>query len=269
LAKIINDKYYTPQPIVDLVIQKTKKIIGLKNITEFIEPSAGNGAFLDKLYETSIPTKAYDLYPERKDIIQQDFLKLDLEYKKGRCIIGNPPYGKGNYLSVKFYKKSILQCDYIVYILPISQLNNNMYMYEFDLIYSEDLRPQIYSGRKIHCCLNIYKRNKEGNNKKPNFDLEDLTLKGVATGKSRNDKVPKSYDFSICGFGSSIGKFCDYEGQYCQQIYFKINNKKHYEAIVNILKNTNWKSLYNMVSTPKLNHWMINKYLKEQITGLK
>ena len=146
MAKIEHDKYYTPQHIVDLVIQRTKEVIGLENISEFIEPSAGNGAFLDKLHILGKSVYAYDLYPEREDIIEQDYLKLDREYKEGVCIIGNPPYGKGNTLSVQFYKKSIKFSDYIIFILPISQLNNSRQMYEFDLIYSEDLNINSYSG---------------------------------------------------------------------------------------------------------------------------
>jgi len=67
--------------------------------------------------------------------IKQDFLTVKLEYKKGRCIIGNPPFGERNALSVKFYNKSVEIGDYISFILPISQWNNNMQMYKFDLIY--------------------------------------------------------------------------------------------------------------------------------------
>jgi hypothetical protein len=142
-------------------------------------------------------------------------------------------------------------------------------MYEFDMIYSEDLGKKQYSDRTVHCVLNIYKRNKKGLNNKPNFDLQEVELRGVATGKSRNYKIPEKYDFSICGFGSSIGKICDYDGQYCQQIYFTIHNKEFKNIILNLILDVNWKELYNMTATPKLKHWMINKYLKEQIPELK
>ena len=266
MAKIINDKYYTPLDLAEYVVNKTRQIIGKENISEYLEPSAGSGVFLDYL---PLETLAYDIEPEDKRVVKQDFLTLDLKYKKGRCIIGNPPYGKGNYSSVKFYKKSIYLGDYITFILPISQLDNNMYMYEFDMIYSEDLGKKLYSDRSVHCCLNIYKRNNEGFNKKPNYDLKNVSLRGVATGKSRNDKVPDKYDFSICGFGASTGKICDYEGQYCQQIYITINNKKYKNIIKKILLKVDWKKMYNMTATPTLKHWMINKYLKEQILELQ
>lgn len=268
MSKIKYDKYYTPVDLAKYCIDKTKEVIGEENITEYLEPSAGAGVFLD-LFDK--PYLAYDIEPEDNlnRITKQDYLLLELSYKRGRCIIGNPPYGKGNYTSVKFYKKSLELGDYIVFILPISQLNNNMYMYEFDMIHSEDLGKRLYSGRKVHCCLNIYKRNSNGYNLKPNYDLKDVSLRGVATGSSRNDKVPEQYDFSICGFGASIGKICDYEGQYCQQIYFAICNDKYKKLIKDLILNADWRSLYNMTATPKLKHWMINKYIKEQIPEIE
>lgn len=142
-------------------------------------------------------------------------------------------------------------------------------MYEFDLIHSEDLGKRLYSDIEIHCCFNIYKRNSKGFNDKPIYDLKDVALKTVNRGKSRNDKVPEKYDFSISGFGASMGKFCDYENQYCQQIYFTIHNDKYKSIIKNIILNANWKNICDSTSTPKLKHWIINKYIKEQIPEIK
>lgn len=42
--KIKNDKYYTPKDLAKYLINKTIEIIGTNNITDIIEPSAGNGA---------------------------------------------------------------------------------------------------------------------------------------------------------------------------------------------------------------------------------
>ena len=142
MSKIELDKYYTPDDLAKYCVEKTKEIVRDENITEYLEPSAGSGVFLKYLDK---PYLAYDIAPEGEGIIKQDYLTLDLEYKKGRCVIGNPPYGTKNNLSVKFYKKAVELGDYIAFILPISQLNNNQQMYEFDLIYSEDLGKQIYS----------------------------------------------------------------------------------------------------------------------------
>jgi hypothetical protein len=35
MAKIINDKYYTPPDLVKYIVEKTKEIIGEQNITEY------------------------------------------------------------------------------------------------------------------------------------------------------------------------------------------------------------------------------------------
>ena len=271
MSKIHLDKYYTPQSLADYCTKKTVEIIGIDNVTELVESSAGQGVFLNSFdkFLPNTPYKAYDIEPEDDRIVKQNYLELETEYKIGRVVGFNFPYGKGNYLAVQFYKKSLEFGDYICSILPISQLNNNMYMYEFDLIHSEDLKPQKYSNVKVHCCFNIYKRNINGYNSKPNYDLKDITLKGVSTGVSRNDKVPEIYDFSIFGFGASVGKFCDYESQYCQQIYFNINNYKHKDKITNLIKNVKWKELYSMTATPKLKHWQILKYLKQQIPEIQ
>ena len=88
MAKIINDKYYTPIDLAKYCIDKTYEIIGKENITEIIEPSAGNGSFSNQLN-----CIAYDIEPECDGIIKQDFLTTELEYNKGRLIIGNPPLG--------------------------------------------------------------------------------------------------------------------------------------------------------------------------------
>jgi hypothetical protein len=264
MAKINLDKYYTPTDLAEYCVKKTREVIGEENITEWLEPSAGAGVFLPYLDNNYL---AFDIEPEAENIEQKNYLELDLSYFKGRCVIGNPPYGKGNYTSVRFFKKAITQGDYVAFILPISQLNNNMYMYEFDMVYSEDLGKRKYSDRPVHCVLNIYKRNHNGHNKKPSYDLKDVELRGVAAGKSRNDKIPEKYDFSICGFGI-IGKVAEREGQYCHQIYVTINNDLYREQITKVIQNTEWLKLYGMTATPRLKHWMINKRLREQIPKL-
>ena len=92
IAKILNDKYYTSPELAEYCVRKTEEIIGKENITEYLEPSAGSGVFLDFLNK---PYLAYDIEPEdyKNRIVKADYLSLDLEYKKGRCVIGNPPFG--------------------------------------------------------------------------------------------------------------------------------------------------------------------------------
>ena len=126
VAKIELDKYYTSDELAKYCVKKTKEIIGEENISEWLEPSAGGGSFLNHL---PINTLAYDIAPEDNRITKQDYLTLDLEYKKGRCIIGNPPFGNRNNLIKKFYNKSIKIGDYVAFILPIKMFDNTASLY--------------------------------------------------------------------------------------------------------------------------------------------
>ena len=179
ISKIKNDKYYTPIPLANYCWNKTMEIIGEENISEIIEPSIGDGSFLH--YQKQTPHFAYDVEPECKsdftNIIKADYLKQDIKYLYGRLIIGNPPYGRCLNMAQKFFKKSIEIADYIAFILPVSQLNNTRSMYEFDLMYSEDLGIYTYTDRELHCCFNIYRRpNNDKLNSKPVAKLKDITI---------------------------------------------------------------------------------------------
>ena len=267
MAKIELDKYYTSPDLAEYIVNKTKEIIGEENITEYIEPSAGAGVFLKYLDK---PYLAYDIEPENNNIIKQDFLTLDLEYKKGRCIIGNPPFGRGNSLSMAFYKKAIKLCDYISFISPISQYQNNVQLYDFDLIYSEDLGKRNYSNKELHCCLNIYKRPSNGLNKKPNYKLKDLEIIEYRR-DGRDIKIPDNYDYAMGSFGAGcVGKQIERTGQYALECYFYIKNPTLKTDILNILKTTDWKDLSKGISgTYRLPQWKILKYIKEQIPEIE
>lgn len=266
IAKIKNDKYYTPKELAKYCIDKTYEIIGEENISEVIEPSAGNGSF-----SLQIPTLcwSYDIEPEHKSIIKQDFLTLDSQYLYGRLIIGNPPFGARGSLAVKFFKKALELGDYIAFILPISQYKNTQKMYEFDLIHSEDLGIKKYSGIDIHCCFNIYIRPVDGTHKTPpKYDLKDIEV--VEFRRGSKDVAPKEYDFGMCTWGDgSCGKQIDYQGQYAQEHYIVIKNPSFKEKIIKLCNETDWRHLYPSVSSAKLQTWKILKYIKEQIPELK
>lgn len=154
--KLELDKYYTPDNVAEYCFNKTIQIIGKKNITNIIESSAGNGIFLKYMEESNLPYIALDIQPENEDILEADFLSFNFNYGKGYLIGFNPPFGDLGCLMKAFYKKAIQLGDYISFILPITQLNNSNSLYEFDLIYSEDLGIIKFSNKDVHCCLNIY-----------------------------------------------------------------------------------------------------------------
>jgi len=270
MAKIENDKYYTSPELAQYCVDKAKEIIGEENIAEWLEPSGGNGVFLDYLPDG---TYSCDIEPEDNRIIKQDYLELDTEYKKDRCIIGNPPFGRSCNLAVQFYKMSIRLGDYIVFILPISQLNNTYKFYEFDLLFSEDLGKMKYSDKTIHCCLNIFKRNPSGNlNKKIPIKYKDVEIKiSEKTNSTRDRIITKekfNYDIRFCIWGS-VGVISKYEHEFAKEMCVKINNNNLRDKILDILTNVKWTEVYPMTATPNLLQWQVYKYLKEQIQELE
>ena len=262
--KLQNDKYYTPSDLARKLTVKALKLIHPKNITEIVEPSAGNGSF-SKHIKNCI---AYDIEPEAEGIIKQDYLKLKLPYKKGRLVIGNPPFGSGNTLSVKFFKKSCEIADYIAFIQPISQLNNNLQMYLFDLVYSEDLGVIKYSDRELHCCFNIYKRPEHGLNPKPSFVLKDITIREYRRGGKY--VIPEGYDYAICNWGNgSLGKRVEYVGQFAQEAYFYCHKKEFLQPMLDLLEFSTIREFVKSISMKRISVMRLYKYLKDNIEGIE
>lgn len=262
MSKIQNDKYYTSVELSKYCINKTFEIIGKENITDIIEPSAGNGSFSNQ-----IDCTAYDIEPEQENIIQQDYLQLKIDYKEGRLIIGNPPYGSQMHVVIKFFKKSIELGDYISFILPISQLDNIVSLYEFDLIYSEDLGLQEYSDRKVYCCLNIFKRPKILN-KKPKFQMEDISI--VRDAKKNYNDI-QNYDLRMVYWGSGCaGRILSKDDKrYAGEYKITIHNEKYKDQIIEVLSSTDWKKEIKTVAMLKIKQYHIYNLLKREIPEIK
>ncbi|MBU4689963.1 hypothetical protein KQ873_02855 [Mycoplasma zalophidermidis] len=114
------DQFYTNPLVCDNLVKIIKKTIPLQFKKNILEPSAGTGNFIDSLksigYKGNI--LAYDIEPKYKNIIKQDYLKLNIPYDKNRLIIGNPPFGRRGKLALDFLNKGLEESDYVCYILP-------------------------------------------------------------------------------------------------------------------------------------------------------
>ena len=265
MAKIEHDKYYTSKELARYCMEKTKEVLGEGVVKEIIEPSAGAGSFSLQIKNCI----AYDLVPEHPSIIKQDFLELDIPYKEGRLFIGNPPFGKSNTLSVQFFKKCVKLGDYIAFLLPISQLNNNSQMYDFDLIHSEDVGEHYYSGVLLRLCFNIYRRPLNGQlNKKEKIILKDVTIYDYRR-DGRPLNIPKGYDYAMGVFGGGcIGKELKEEGQFSSEFYIYIHKNK--ETILKFIKEFDWKSYCKGTSnTYRLSQEKFFKVLIANIEGIE
>lgn len=267
MSKIENDKYYTPITLANYCWDKVLKIIGEENISEIIEPSCGDGAFYH--HTTHVPHFGYDIEPQCnfRNVVKADYLTQDIKYLWGRLVIGNPPYGRCMNMAQKFYKKSVEIADFIAFILPISQLNNTRSMYEFDLIYSEDLGIQHYSDRDLHCCFNIYKRPESGElNKRPTAKLKDITIYRQDCREYEN----KPYDIRICYWGDGTAGKVLKDGEYYSAEYkIKIHNEELKPEIIKVLVTFDWKAYLNCIAMRKIQQFHIVDILKQNVPGIK
>ena len=266
--KLDFDQYYTPYDTMKYCVDKSLEIIQKDYcISEFLEPSAGEGVFSDYLCENGFEVIAMDLFPKNERILQQDYLTCDLGYKKGRFIIGNPPYGSRLNLAQKFYKKSIELGDYISFILPISQLNNDIFLYEFDLIHSEDLGKIVFSdNKKVHCCLNIYTRPTKGLNERPSKSLKDVT---IIRQDSKNYKDINE-DIRMCYWGDgSAGKILSEGEHYSGEYKIVINNNELKDDIIKLFNTVDWRKELDSTAMCRIKQYHIIKILKKYIPNIK
>lgn len=262
--RIEHDKYYTPIDLANHCFSKTIEIIGLDNISEIIEPSCGNGSFYHYLI---LPDIGYDIQPEcdYSGVIQTDYLLVDVPYKPNRLIIGNPPFGENLKLARDFYKKSCAISDYIAFILPISQLNNSESLFEFDLIYSEDLGKYIYTDRELHCCFNIYSRPKDGViNIKTKNSLNSIKI--IRQDNSNYDECP--YDVRMCYWGNSAGKILKEDEKYAAEYKILILDKKLKSQVIKCLSEFNWSDYLKCIASPKIEQHHIIDVLKSNIKDI-
>jgi len=149
LSRKTIDKYYTANKAVEKCMELINKHIEINNDDLCIEPSAGNGSFIECIKSSFANYKFYDLEPEHIEIVKQDYLMFDHEMIESKYdkkhIVGNPPFGRQSSLAIKFIKKSCEYCDSISFILPRSFKKESLKKYfplnfhlecEYDLPYN-------------------------------------------------------------------------------------------------------------------------------------
>jgi hypothetical protein len=144
LKRDIIDKFYTKKETVDYIIDLYKQYIIINKDDLLIEPSAGNGAFIDAIKSLKCNYEFYDLEPEHDEIIKQDYLLYNINNSNTQKIhiLGNPPFGRQSSLAIKFIKKSCHFCDSISFILPKSFKKDSLkktFSLNFHLLFEIDL----------------------------------------------------------------------------------------------------------------------------------
>lgn len=199
------DQFFTPTNTSKYCFSKFIEIIkeygdSERNYT-FIEPSAGNGSFLDILPEDR--RIGFDIEPKKNEIKQQDYLEWMPYENKKYVVIGNPPFGLRGQMALKFINHSSKFSDYVCFILP--QLFESdgkgvprKRVQGLNLIHSEKLDTIFESpdGKHINieCIFQVWSKfhtnNKYNIDTKPNKVLKVYSLSdGGTPSTTRNKKM--------------------------------------------------------------------------------
>lgn len=113
----IADKFYTKPEIAEKCLERLLKYVSNNDL--FLEPTAGNGSFLNALERHNLKYEAYDLIPEDKRIKQMDIFNFN-SVKKDYVTVGNPPFGKRSKLAVDVFNKVADYSKIVAFVLPVS-----------------------------------------------------------------------------------------------------------------------------------------------------
>lgn len=153
--KVDLDKFYTKPEIAEKCVNL---IADLETYDEIIEPSAGNGSFSDLIKNI----KAFDIAPEKENIVKQDFFELSNLTGNHLLFVGNPPFGQRSILAKNFIQHAIiLGAETIAFILPntFSKLTmQKVFPENWALILVEDLGRDAFEidGETYHVPCSFY-----------------------------------------------------------------------------------------------------------------
>jgi predicted RNA methylase len=165
------DQFFTQDKIAVQCLRGSMKYIEMLDYDiskiSFLEPSAGDGAFVKAAKKIGFRTYCYDIDPKHKYIKLADFLSAnlanELPNRSNLITLGNPPFGKRSKLSINFINRAFSYSDTVIFILPLqfmkysaqSRIDRNA-----RLIYSERLKENsfIFEGSEysVRCCLQIW-----------------------------------------------------------------------------------------------------------------
>jgi hypothetical protein len=128
------DQFYTSPIVAASCVSRILKHVPHATECTWVEPSAGNGAFLHNVPPCITHKIGIDLDPQSPDILKHDYLKWSpgATMTPPILVFGNPPFGRQSSLAKAFIAKSCTFADTIAFILPKSFTKPSMFN-AFDL----------------------------------------------------------------------------------------------------------------------------------------
>lgn len=194
------DQFYTSEAVAKSCINHITTMLPHTSEYLWVEPSAGNGAFLHNIPYERI---GLDLEPNASDIIKQDYLKWSPPEGRDIIIFGNPPFGRQSSLAKLFISKSCQFAKVIAFILPKSFTKPSMFNafdLKFHLTLSIELEKYSFvinnSKYDVPCVFQIWVKK----------DVDRVVAEKIEPFRFRYVKATEGYDVAFRRVGGLAGK---------------------------------------------------------------
>jgi len=210
--KNTKDQYYTKEAVAKRCVEKIKAICPEADQYQWIEPSAGSGAFL----KARVEAMGIDLEPAYPGIQKGDFLAWEPTTEAPRIFFGNPPFGRQGCMAKAFIKHAAKYASAMAFILPRSFVKPSMsraFPLKFHCIHSEELEKNSFEVNgdpyDVPCVFQIWVKK-----------AEDRVLATVHVEEGfRYVKAGEPFDIAFKRVGGLAGK-CSGPGTYNPQFHY-------------------------------------------------
>lgn len=219
-----DDRYFTVQTVSNELVRDFFDIIDVKYIKCFVEPSVGEGSFVNAILNNcKIPIIAIDIYPynSTNNAVQSyvgDFLSCNLQGGNSIAVIGNPPFGKNASMAVKFFNHAATFADVIAFVVPrtfrktciINRLNDEFHPVQEKIIRENSFE---YNGKivDVPCIWKVWVK-RDFKPRHPKWEFEYNTLRPrIQNGPMKTNLVsfvkdPESATLMVQRVGVAAGR---------------------------------------------------------------
>jgi len=254
--KNTKDQFYTKDSVARACIQTLLATCPTSQYT-WVDPSAGNGAFLRNFPHTN--SVGMDIDPQGNGILHQDYLTWTPP-AGDFLVIGNPPFGRQSTLAKSFIRKSCEFATMVAFILPRSFTKPSMFHVfppQFHLLSSTEIEFNSFllNGEPydVPCVFQIWQ--KQTMNRLPSEKVEPHGFVYVRD---------TSYHFACRRVGVFAGKcYLNYGTVYSPQSHYfiRLNDATNLLAILDYMNQHEFPS--NTVGPRSLSQTEINVVLND------
>lgn len=260
------EQYYTIPSVVDTCVG-----IALRYYKggPFLEPAGGTGEFIEGLIRAGIDCnliESVDIEPKHQLVKKSCFLKS--RYQSPYFTISNPPFGRANSLSVKFFNKAAGYSTYICFLVPISWRKwsvQNRLDSRYHLVEDVEMPPISFyndngpiEGGVLRTVFQVWEKRDHPREKKTAENRNYITR-----------TTPEKADVALTLFGHSCGRV---ETDFLRvpnttKQYFKLNDARALEALqqVDFQRFSRNTAYVQALSLPEI-HCLLNEWFDNNPT---